>query len=119
MPSRAACRPSPSQNCLAVLREWERVLAYLELVEGSSLAKEFGKTLAYLLACMRSESHKQCVTAAGIVAGSVYVPTLDAVETLQAEGLPGIAQVANTLQHIFEWTMSAGADATEVLKGEV
>ncbi len=55
---------------------------------------------------------------AGIVAGTLYVPTLDSIETLQAEGRNGITQVATLLQHIFEWTRDAASDATEMLKGE-
>ena len=94
------------------MRNWDRVIAYLELL--SLDPAHFGKTCAYLLECMTNGVHKTFVTAAAIVAGVVYTPTLAAIEKLQDEGLDGMAQLAFLCQWVVEWALAVGQDATDV-----
>lgn len=97
---------------------WHRAVAYLRLISEAD-EKLLGKTCKYLLACMESDAHYAHVLAAGIVAGTVYVPTLDVFETLQKEGRDGVEQLAPFCQHVFEWSRALSEDAMPLLTKEV
>ena len=117
-PRSLASRSPRAQCCLGILNCWDKVVAYLKLLARD---KSIGKTCAYLLACMTGEQglHRAYVSAAAIVAGSLYVPALSAIETLQAQGRRGVAQTSALMQHVFEWTRAAALDATDIFKMEV
>ncbi|KAJ1626346.1 hypothetical protein T492DRAFT_210412 [Pavlovales sp. CCMP2436] len=65
-----------------------------------------------------SAPHKAAVTAAAIVAGSVYTPSLAAFEVVEGEGVEGALMLPVVVQQIFLWTQDAAVDSTAVFKGE-